>query len=47
MRTFYRVSSLLLILLSSFLLMDDKIDKGIYAAISAIYFLLLSKEEEN
>lgn len=46
MRTFWKVSSAFIILLSSLAIMCDKIDIGIYAAISAVYFLLLSKEEK-
>ena len=45
MRTFFTVLSVLLILLSSLLVVADKMDVGIYSAISGIYFLLLSKEE--
>lgn len=45
MRTFFTVLSVLLILLSSWLVVADKMDIAIYSAICGIYFLLLSEEE--
>ena len=46
METYFKVFSVFMILLSSLAIICDKIDIEIYAAISAIYFLLLSKEEK-